>query len=409
MKKTGAKKLYVIIVILLFFSAKDTVKVSAGKESLPYKGDKTTIPEKNKNNEPSKKYDCFKPGQIWKDNNGVHINAHGGGLLFYDDTYYWFGEHKIKGRKGNTAQVGVHCYSSKDIYNWVDEGIVLKVSEDSKSDIAKGCILERPKVIYNKNTNKFVMWFHLELKSQRYKSARSGVAVSDTPAGPYTFLNSFRPNAKCWPVNVTAQQKKPIDPAGYKNKKFDGGFDSSIKNYNILGRDYKTGQMARDMTLFVDDDGKAYHLYASEENSTLHISLLSDDYLEPAGKYIRVFEYRWMEAPAICKRYGKYYLIASGCTGWAPNDARSAVADSIWGPWKKLGNPCVGKGSEKTFGGQSTYILKVPDKKDAFIALFDIWRPKNPIDGRYMWLPVEFTSEGIQLKYLQQWNLSYFE
>ena len=191
MKKTGAKKLYVIIVILLFFSAKEAVKVSAGKESLPYKGDKTTIPEKNKNNEPSKKYDCFKPGQIWKDNNGVHINAHGGGLLFYDDTYYWFGEHKIRGRKGNTAQVGVHCYSSKDIYNWLDEGIVLKVSEDPKSDIGKGCILERPKVIYNKKTNKFVMWFHLELKSQRYKSARSGVAVSDTPAGPYTFLNSF--------------------------------------------------------------------------------------------------------------------------------------------------------------------------------------------------------------------------
>jgi len=35
--------------------------------------------------------------------------------------------------------------------------------------------------------------------------------------------------------------------------------------------------MAREMTLFVDDDGKAYHIYSSEENSTTHISLLTDD------------------------------------------------------------------------------------------------------------------------------------
>jgi hypothetical protein len=65
----------------------------------------------------------IKPGEIWPDNNGVHINAHGGGMLELNGTYYWYGEHKIEGEAGNKAHVGVHCYSSKDLLNWKDEGI----------------------------------------------------------------------------------------------------------------------------------------------------------------------------------------------------------------------------------------------------------------------------------------------
>ena len=59
---------------------------------------------------------AFTPGELWPDNNGVHINAHGGGILHDGDTYYWFGEHKTEGTAGNNALVGVHCYSSKDLY-----------------------------------------------------------------------------------------------------------------------------------------------------------------------------------------------------------------------------------------------------------------------------------------------------
>ena len=62
----------------------------------------------------------FLPDQPWPDNNGVHINAHGGGIMFYEGIYYWFGEHKVD---GETCEIGVHCYSSKDLYNWKDEGI----------------------------------------------------------------------------------------------------------------------------------------------------------------------------------------------------------------------------------------------------------------------------------------------
>ena len=121
----------------------------------------------------TKRLSSFLPGQIWNDANGVPVNAHGGGILYHQGSYYWYGEHKVEGTLGNTAQVGVHVYSSKDLYNWNDEGIALKVSDDPKSDIAKGCVLERPKVIYNQKTKKFVLWFHLELKDQGYNMAQS--------------------------------------------------------------------------------------------------------------------------------------------------------------------------------------------------------------------------------------------
>lgn len=348
----------------------------------------------------------FTPGEIWNDKNGVHINAHGGGILFHKGIYYWYGEHKIAGKIGNSAQVGVSCYSSKDLYNWKNESIALKVDDDPTSDIAKGCVLERPKVIYNAKTKKFVMWFHLELKGKGYLAARSGVAVSDKPTGPFTFLKSFRPNAGYWPVNVQPCHKKPVSP-DVKNS-YCGGkgcLPAPVDSVNLLGRDFKGGQMARDMNLFVDDDGTAYHIYSSEENSTLHISKLTEDYLSCSGEYFRVFVGRYMEGATLFKRGGKYYIIASDCTGWAPNAARSAVADQIFGEWKELGNPAVGKDSELTFHSQSTFVLKVEGKKDNYIFIGDRWTPDNPIDGRYIWLPVTFEGDAPKLYWQANWNL----
>jgi beta-xylosidase len=352
----------------------------------------------------------FRPGEVWCDTDGIPINAHGGGILYHEGKYYWFGEHKTEGEAGNRAQVGVHCYSSKDLYNWKNEGIALSVIEDAPDhDIARGCILERPKVIYNARTRKFVMWFHLELKSQSYKAARSGVAVADHVTGPYTYLGSFRPNQSAWPLNMNEKDKEPVDSAIY-DLSFTGGYNpEEPRDLNILGRDFITGQMARDMTLFVDEDGTAYHLYASEENRTLHISQLTDDYLKPAGKFIRVFEGRYMEAPAIFKYKGKYYFIGSDCTGWAPNAARSAVAESIRGPWTETGNPCIGPDAELTFHSQSTFVIPVQGKEETFIFMADRWNPENAIDGRYVWLPVNIINDKPVLKWLDEWDLSYFD
>ena len=260
----------------------------------------------------SGKNDSFRPGELFFDNNGVHINAHGGGMLYDNGKYYWFGEHKTDGDGGNVANVGVHCYSSKDLYNWTDEGIALSVHpEGSGSYIEKGCILERPKVIHNAKTGKYVMWFHLEPKGQGYNGAMSGVAVADKVTGPYKFLRAGRANAGFWPINVLERHKKGT--LAEEGQQFSGGWlPQGSDSLNLIGRDFKGGQMARDMALFVDDDGKAYHIYSSEENSTLHIALLTDDYTEHAGVYSRQFVDRFMEAPAMFKRKGKYYLMMSG-------------------------------------------------------------------------------------------------
>ncbi len=356
---------------------------------------------------------AFRPGDLWLDNNGIHINAHGGGVLYHSGSYYWFGEHKIEGEAGNKAHVGVHCYSSTDLYNWHDEGVALAVSSDPASDIADGCVLERPKVIYNASTRRFVMWFHLELVGRGYDTARSGVAVSETAAGPYRYLGSFRPNAGAWPVNATASDRA-VDPR-LAGTRFGGGENDDVKKANIVGRDIEGGQMARDMTLFVDLDGAAYHGYASEENSTLQISQLTDDYLKPAGVYARAFEKRWMEAPAFFTYGGKYWFIGSGCTGWGPNAARSGTADAMLGPWTELPNPCVGVnpqnglGPDLTFGCQSTFVLKVVGRDNAYIAMFDLWRPENAIDGRYVWLPVRLLGDRFEVQWLDEWDLAWFD
>lgn len=358
---------------------------------------------------------AFRPGELWLDTDGVHINAHSAGILYQDNTYWWFGEHKIAGRAGNVAHVGVSVYSSRDLYHWKNEGVALSVSDDPAHELAKGCIIERPKVLHNPRTGKFVMWFHLEHKGAGYNTARSGVAVADSVTGPYRFLGSFLPNAGVWPLNVPPELQVPLTPeehAKWGNRKYSGGPFAGYPTDIFYRLHHAEGQMARDMTLFQDDDGKAYHIYSSEQNGTLHISQLSDDYLSPAGRYVRIFPGGFNEAPALFKHLGKYYLFSSDCSGWKPNPGRLAVADSIFGPWTALGNPCVGTEQQRatTFESQSTFVLPVQGKPGAFIFLADRWRPDNAIDGRYVWLPVRFAADGRPyLEWMDSWDLSFFD
>jgi len=345
----------------------------------------------------------FKPGTIWPDNKGVHINAHGGGILNYKGIFYWFGEHKTEGRKGNSTLVGVHCYSSKDLYNWKDEGITLKITDDTTSLIQKGCVIERPKVIYNKKTKKFVMWFHHELRGKGYNAAMTGVAISDHATGPYKWLKSINPNSGIWPLNFTAEQKTMKFTE--KLKDWSEEWKTAIQKGLFIQRDLEKGQMARDMTLYVDDNGKAYHIHASEENLTLHISELNDDFTDFSGKYITVAPAGHNEAPSLFKKDGKYFMITSGCTGWAPNAARLMTADSIMGEWSYLGNPCRGDKADISYNSQSTYILPVPGKSGQFIFMADRWVPNNAIDGRYIWLPIQFDEKGIPfLEWKDEWS-----
>jgi beta-xylosidase len=264
----------------------------------------------------------FHPGKVWCDTSGNPIQAHGGGLLWNGDKYYWYGEHRGTSTvatadkpDGRTETIGVSCYSSDNLLDWFFEGIALTPKpHDPDSDLYIGNELERPKVIYNMSTGQFVMWFHIDkARNGRYVYARTGVATASSATGPFTFIRSFRPN----------------------------------------------GCESRDMTVFQDDDGSAYLVYSSEDNSTTHISKLFEDYLSVQDEYTRVFPGRYREAPAVCKHEGRYYLLTSGCTGWNPNEAEYAVADHPLGEWKVMGNPCTGTSEPimTTFDSQSRGVL----------------------------------------------------
>lgn len=324
------------------------------------------------------------------DTDGKYINAHGGGILKYKNKYYWYGESRPDSTGG--FQMGVSCYSSKDLQHWKNEGLVLAAEKTVGSPIEEGCIMERPKVIYNKKTKRFVMYFHLELKGQGYAAAQCGVAVSKSPIGPFVLLHHGRVNAGQIPMDLNEDLKDKVwDATLYKTWWTEAWYDA-VADGMFVKKDLEGGQMARDMTLFVDEDGKAYHIYSSEENLTLQIAELSDDYTRHTGRYMRMMPAGHNEAPTIFKHEGMYWMIASGCTGWAPNKARMFSAPTIWGPWTQYDTPFKGEGAEKTFGSQGTYVFA--DRDGQLIFMADVWRPRNLMYSGYLWLPIHFDEKG---------------
>jgi len=340
----------------------------------------------------NKSYPNLASEKLWVDINGNRINAHGGGILKFEGKYYWFGTYLVERSRKNESDEGVSCYSSVDLKNWKFEGLVLQTVDDKLSPLSRGCIIERPKVIHNKMTGKFVMWFHHELKGEGYSSALTALAVSDKITGPYEYKKSFRPNAKTWPLNypdsLKTSFKNKISLLNVEGEKKKG----LIVNGFFLRRDFEIGQMSRDMTLFVDTDEKAYHIHSSENNQTIHISELTDDYMDFTGKYIRVLAGEANEAPAIVKNNDKYYMISSGCTGWKPNPARSASSTKMMGDWKNIGNPIDGTQQQiaTTFNAQSTHIIKM---KDGYILMADKWTPSEIQKSEHLWLSLQFKNE----------------
>lgn len=316
----------------------------------------------------------FRPAAEWVDNHGVPINAHGGGVLFHAGRYYWYGEHKLVGRSEKEgAGGGVHCYSSTNLYDWQDEGLVLAVdAKNPSSEIAAGCIFERPKVLFNERTRTFVMFFKLYPPGMGYDTGYVGVATAVSPNGPFTYQHKF----------------------------LGGGSPKGSGDYVMVQ----------------DETGTVHHLTVRKPDKVFVAGELRDDYLFPKGNYVPVEGVeRHTEAPAVLRSGGAYYLIGSGSSSWRPNAARSFVAATPTGPYRSLGNPAEGinsrngLGPEVTFGGQISFILPVQGKEDAFIALFDIWQPERPIEGRYMWLPVTIESGRPSIKWRDTWALSVFD
>ena len=272
-------------------------------------------------------------GAEWVDTEGNVINVHGGGMLKVGEYYYWIGENRRDG-------VFVSCYRSKDLMNWEFRGNLL--TRDSHAELDKANI-ERPKVVYNKKTGKYVMWMHYEYGGN-YDKARAAVAWSDDIEKPFTYVKSFRP------------------------------FDN----------------MSRDCTLYRDSDGTAYFLSAARENYDLILYKLTDDYLDVKEQLLTLWPGGHREAPAIVKRGKYYFLMTSGCTGWAPNQGKYAYAKSLTGPWSELKNI----GDNVTFDTQSTFIVPVEGKKQtSYLYIGDRWDGRRYFNSKYIFFPLSFPND----------------
>lgn len=134
-------------------------------------------------------YDSFRPGQVWLDTEGKRIQAHGGSVIYVDGIYYWYGENKeFTDGTNDIWTYGIRFYRSNDLYNWEDLGLVIPPdTEDENSPLnPTNCMLDRPHIIYNERTEKYVCWVKIMHKEGHQDEA---VLTADKNTGPYTLVN----------------------------------------------------------------------------------------------------------------------------------------------------------------------------------------------------------------------------
>lgn len=343
------------------------------------------------------------PGKVWLDTNGNRIQAHGGSIMYIDGVYYWYGENKEKTDGVNGIwHWGVKCYSSTDLYNWEDRGIIIPPEPgDPTSSLHPESCMDRPHIIYNKKTKKYVCWMKI-MNKDSFQTQTETVMVANHILGPYTKV------------------KEGLQPLGMN---------------------------AGDFDLAVAEDGKAYYYFERVHSETICADL-TEDYTDVTGYYSTHFPRKHppyvREETAHFKRKGKHYLITSGTTGYLPNPSEVAVADTWHGPYKVLGNPHVGDESQTSFHSQISCIFKVEGKKDLYIACADRWLPQNmdkeypiyeemfnsiyseeekefdfsrmgeePVQNTsiadYVWLPLRFDGDMVYIDWKDEWRIEDYE
>ncbi|KAL4809809.1 glycosyl hydrolase [Aspergillus unguis] len=285
------------------------------------------------------------PGATWTaTNTGEHVQAHGAGIIQDNNVYYLIGEEKTDG----ALFQAVNCYSSDNLVEWSFERQLLSRTDDG--DLGPNRIIERPKVIKNDETGKYVMWMHVD--SEDYSDARVGVATSDTVCGEYTYQESFRP------------------------------------------LDYQS----RDIGLFKDDDGVGYLLSEDREYGT-RIIRLTDDYLD-----VQEVTFGWeysAESPAMVKRGDYYFVFGSHLTGWDPNDNVYTYATSLSGPWSDWTE--FAPVGTNTYSSQVNYVL--PLGTDQAVYMGDRWVSSNLAASTYIWLPLEIDGTDVTLSWYDSWSV----
>lgn len=349
-------------------------------------------------------YTKFRPGRTWYDTEGKRIQAHGGSILYVDGIYYWYGENK-EGITGNATgekcpywHHGVRLYSSADLYNWKDEGIIMAESSDPNNPFHPANIMDRPHILYNAQTKQYVMW----CKTCRgdFSKAQFSVCVS-SDLFHFTF-------------------KHEIDPEPYN---------------------------AGDFDLFIDE-GKAYVVF-EHPHSQMILWELDDTYTKLSGTPSSHLEQECppfvREAPAYFTRQGRQWILTSGTTGYYPNPTFCHEMTAAHGLWKDYGDVCESDTKHNSFHAQFSSVFKHPGKKNLYIALGDRWltdlavdlpnmeeaiyalfsaKARTKFDGAelptltdentseadYVWLPILFREDGTPyIVWRREWTLEEFD
>jgi hypothetical protein len=108
--------------------------------------------------------------------NNEHLQAHGAGLVYEDGLYYLIGEDKTEG----SSFQNINCYSSPDLVQWTYEAALLSRTAEA-GDLGPSRVVERPKVLYNDQTGKYVLFVHID--SSDYGEAKLGLAEGTTVCG----------------------------------------------------------------------------------------------------------------------------------------------------------------------------------------------------------------------------------
>ncbi|MFJ1709839.1 family 43 glycosylhydrolase [Kitasatospora sp. NPDC088346] len=293
----------------------------------------------------------YTTGENSYDTSGNTLQLHGLGIVKVGSTWYGIGEDKKAGQNSNA----VACYSSTDLRNWTRQQNALP--RQSSGDLAPGRIVERPKVVYNSSTQTYVMYMHIDDAS--YAEAKVGVATSPTPCGPYTYKGSFRP----------------------------------------------LNNVSRDMGLFQDTDGTAY-LMGEDRNYGTRIYKLSPDYLSVASQVALLGNatYGNIEAPALVKVNGRYFMLGSRLSGWSPNDNISTTATSLAGPWsppQSIATPNL-----RTYDSQTGNIITVQGTAGTtYIYAGDRWNTADLGSSKLVWLPMTISGTTVKVDQYKKWDL----
>lgn len=304
-----------------------------------------------------KNYSAFYPGKPWYDTNGVRIQAHSGQLTYLDGTYYLYGEDKTPVRSDNDYwHAGVRLYSSQDLYNWMDEGTILHTSDDPENPLFPQRIMDRPHILYNEKTRKFVLWAKfggVATKTLKdYSQQFAGIAISDSIRGPFELVRTIQP----------------------------------------LGMQFGDFDLVKD-----PESGKAWLLF-SQSYKNLIVADLTEDYMDVTGRYTSHFPHSRppyvREGITYFSRNQLSYILSSGTTGYYPNLSEAAVADQIHGPYRILCNPHTNDVHRTSFDSQISCVFKHPFKRDLYIVLADRWVANLPEERPDFWAYFEARFSG---------------